>query len=94
MISVFSFALAVLASARLTRLATKDSITEPLRVRIVAKANKEWVETLFSCPWCIGFWISAIVIGITWYYHPGWLMCTEAIFAGSFLVGLLSRGDA
>jgi len=92
-ISVFSLVLAAMASMRLTRLATTDSITEQARVWIVAKANKDWVETLLTCPWCIGFWISGIVTSVTWFWHNQFWLLGLTILTVSQLVGLFSRLD-
>lgn len=63
-----------LATARLTRLALDDLVTEPLRARIVEWAGRSVHDTtgmhaahprvldLLNCPWCISVWIGAGVV--------------------------------
>ena len=48
-------------AARLTRLVIVDEIAEPVVVRLAASSR--WLESLLSCPFCIGFWLSAAVLG-------------------------------
>lgn len=47
-------ALVGLASATLTRVATLDTIADPLRARITS----DRLEQLVTCPWCISFWLT------------------------------------
>jgi len=58
------------ATARITRLIGRDSITFPLRDRIAKKATpaeKEsepkgfwpWFNELIGCPWCLSIWVAA-----------------------------------
>ena len=53
-----AFALAV---HRLTRLVVSDTITEPLRDRILAKKPPEPTSWTFAltCPWCASIWTGA-----------------------------------
>jgi hypothetical protein len=70
---IVSTVLIALASARLWRLAALDSITEPIHGRLRASTHPvvQWIDTLVSCPWCLGFWINtALVWGIWWLAHP------------------------
>jgi hypothetical protein len=84
--------LAVLASARLTRLVTTDSITESLRVRIVAKTGWDgFVHKLIECPFCCGFWISSAVVVSIWLYPRAPLLIPLACFAVSEGVGLIAK---
>ena len=64
-----AFILMVLAAYRLTRLATYDSIVDRPRSWLYAK-GPEWVGEMVGCPFCIGFWISAAVVGVTWVWYP------------------------
>ena len=94
MIPPFVFLLAVLATMRLTRLVTTDSITMPIRVQIVAKFGEtHWMSRLLSCSWCIGFWIGAAVVSTTWFWHNTYELLTVAIFAASQIVGLMAQLD-
>jgi len=51
------FLLILGASARLTRLATRDEILTPLRDR----AGQGWLGFFLVCPYCVGLWITAAV---------------------------------
>lgn len=69
-------ALLVLATARLTRLVTTDTIVEwEVHNRVYGllgwtedsparRALWEWYEALVSCPHCVGFWIGAATLGL------------------------------
>lgn len=69
---MFVALLTLLAVCRITRLIVEDSITQPLRQHIYLNANpppghaprglRLWrlIETLTSCVWCAGFWVSVI----------------------------------
>jgi hypothetical protein len=56
------------ATARLARLVTADSITDPFRAWVNRKAKKKlgrkvwtWFDDLINCPWCVGLWLSMAV---------------------------------
>lgn len=59
-----------LATFRLTRLIIEDTITAPLREKVKYQAMREVdtpgmaakIETLLSCPWCVGFWVACGVV--------------------------------
>lgn len=68
----FIFLLMCATSYRITRLITADAITEGLRAffdrpSVTARVGP-WPYELITCAWCCGFWISAGVVGICWYY--------------------------
>jgi hypothetical protein len=51
-------------TARLTRLVTADTITDPLREWVAAKAKQKlsravWhkIDDLLVCPWCVSIWV-------------------------------------
>lgn len=89
-------------AARLTRLAVIDDIAEPARValvRVVPIRLLDWAQGLVSCPFCIGFWISAAVVA-SWI---GWgdLLLWQAVaaaftvsYAAGHAVARLDSGDA
>lgn len=58
-----AFVIVCLATARLTRLVTDDTITEPLRVWA---SDKPLLYGLITCPYCIGFWISLVTVAVWW----------------------------
>lgn len=69
-----------LATFRVTRLVTSDSITAPLRARVPAETL---AGELVRCPWCVGWW-SAVLIPLL----PRWLRRSLALAA---VAGILSE---
>lgn len=56
----------VLATARVTRLATRDHLPPALRLRqqlLHRGRNSPW-SAVWVCPWCLGFWVAVIVLGL------------------------------
>ena len=45
--------------ARVTRIITRDTVTEPMRVWIVHRYGTGWQTQLVHCPWCVGWWVAA-----------------------------------
>lgn len=90
--------LAVLATARLTRLVNADSITAPVRAWWLARVGPRSTAAEFmTCPWCVGFWAALLVIGTGLLaLHTGalwWWAAPAAVLATSYLVGLLAALD-
>lgn len=56
-----TIALACGLAARLTRLITLDTITEPIRRRLPGLLG-----ALAECQWCSGFWV-AVAVGLSWW---------------------------
>ncbi|MEW1679158.1 DUF1360 domain-containing protein [Streptomyces noursei] len=67
------------ATARITRLLGRDTITYPLRDAIARKATPQnegdkppglwsWINDLIGCPWCVSIWVGAGVtpVAIEW----------------------------
>ncbi len=75
-----------LAAYRTWRLIAEDTITEPVRQRLV---RREYVSELVSCPWCLGSWIAA-VWWACWYLWPHTTSAVAAPFAIAALVGLVA----
>lgn len=59
----------VLASLRVARLVSSDTITAPARDRLFALSQDHraagWVLDLLGCPWCVSIWSSAAVVALT-----------------------------
>lgn len=72
-LSVFVSVLTLLATCRITRLITEDTITKPIRDHVAARAAPRpgrrgprtwrWADKLLTCGWCSGFWVSAVTVG-------------------------------
>lgn len=58
-----------LASATVSVTVAQSRVFLPLRTFI--KGKSEWLGELFSCPYCMGHWVSAVLVsgGLT---HPAW----------------------
>ncbi len=59
MIYLVVFVVLVLATARLTRLVTKDDLTTPVRLAIDRRLGENsFLSRLIWCPWCVAVWLS------------------------------------
>lgn len=59
MVYLVAFVVLVLATARLTRLMTKDDLTISWRLGIdKVFGQNSWLSKLIWCHWCVGVWIS------------------------------------
>lgn len=82
---------AALATARITRLITSDTITEPLRVRIIRRLNAEGkLAYLIVCDWCASVYVGAAVSASWWVWGDtkAWLAVVLALsfsYAAGFL---------
>lgn len=85
------FLVDMFAAYRITRLVTKDAVTAGFR-KWLAGYEGPLVE-LFFCHWCIGFWISAAVVVLTWAW-PLWWGFAALAFALSATVGWLADRQA
>ena len=62
--------------ARVTRIVTADTVTAPLRARIVRRYGTGWQTQLVHCPWCVGWWVAAtmtILAGIVGILSGFWV---------------------
>jgi hypothetical protein len=61
----FEFVILALATFRLTRLITRDVITESLRNKVWKKYPPESskVGYLFTCEWCMSIWTASLLYG-------------------------------
>lgn len=96
-VSFLLVAVGLLAHARLTRLATTDQITAPLRAKVVARFGpSSAVAYLVHCRWCAGLWlaipIAALVTAVAGLPHP--LLTLPLLVLGySHATGLLARAE-
>jgi hypothetical protein len=74
-----------LAVARVTGLIVADSITEPVRDRVITwlddtpGSSGEWFATLITCPWCAGMWVSLIAAPLVWAWGDSPVMLIPAL---------------
>jgi hypothetical protein len=87
------------ATARLTRLVTGDSITEPLRVRTRLWARREsrvgaWMDELITCPWCVSVWLGTLVAFTTiWWTDNRVLIAGMTALTASLVTGNLQARE-
>lgn len=48
-----------------------------------------YLSRMIRCPWCVGFWISGMVVAVGWRPWSWWMIA--AWFAVSALVGLIAK---
>lgn len=81
-----------LAVCRLTRLATKDKITEGPRERMTWAVRRHPKLTyLLTCPWCMSIYVAAVTVAAR-RWVPGWRYVARAL-AYSQVAGLLANLD-
>jgi hypothetical protein len=87
--------LVVGASARLTRLVTRDTLTSPFRAWTIRRWGPDSKPaTLLTCPWCAGFWLCAAVAASGWWARDAWWWSLPALtLTASYAVGLLDKLD-
>jgi hypothetical protein len=74
-----------LAVTRVTGLIVADTITEPIRDRIVGWLDDtpgsagEWFASLITCPWCAGMWVSLIAAPLVWFWGDSPFMLVPAL---------------
>ena len=61
----FEFTILALATYRITRLITRDVITESIRNRVWKKYPPESSKLgyLFTCEWCMSIWTASLLYG-------------------------------
>lgn len=92
-----------LAAYRGTQLAVHDTVLDPARDRVFAwqarrpeSRPRQWVITLISCTYCMGWWVAGAALGIyvlaadTW---PGVPEFALYWFAVAGVQALLNRWD-
>lgn len=88
----FLYLLLITASARIVRLITTDTITEPARTWLVRRARRRLGKSVaigIACPWCVGVWVSAALVLIVWllgYELPLPLLWVPAVAGGQMVI--------
>lgn len=88
---VFTFIILALATHRITRLITTDTIFNGLRERIWNKfpPNRVNLGYLITCDWCTSLWVSAMVIP-AYLLAPTPTIVVSLVLATSSVVGILA----
>jgi hypothetical protein len=96
MISVMAFAVAALATARITRLITTDYLTAVPRAWLINRMGTgSKISYLVACPWCSSMWVAAAAAPAFYWWHTNpWVQVPAVALAISQAVGMMSRfGD-
>jgi hypothetical protein len=93
MISVMAFAVAALATARITRLITTDYLTATPRAWLINRlGTSSKLSYLLACPWCTSMWIAAAAAPVFyWWQSSAWVQVPAVALALSQTVGMVSR---
>lgn len=87
--------LAMLATARLTRLVTTDRITAGPRSWLITRLPEEsLISYLVVCDWCVSVYTGALVAGSWWLWggHT-WYTVLMAALALSYAAGFLAQKE-
>ena len=90
---LITFAVAALATARLTRLVTTDRITQAPRSALLRRLNADsLLAYLIVCDWCASVYAGAgVAAGVAW--GPSWSMWVLAALAYSYVAGWLASRE-
>lgn len=76
---------------RITRLIIEDEILDTPRNWLFKHVKSgSFFDTLLTCYWCLGFWVSLLVVGLYWAV-PGVAPWILAPFALSAVIGLIDQ---
>ena len=90
-ITLLQFTILGLATYRVTRLVTRDTITAAIRNAFWKKFPPEssYIGYLSTCEWCFSFWIAAGFI-LAYSIIPSVTFVVAIIYAVSAIAGLLT----
>lgn len=90
MLDVYTFIIICLASYRITRLLTRDVITEGFRNWYWKKFPPESTKLgyLLTCEWCLSIWVASVMWGFAMITTV--TLAVATVFAISAVVGLLT----
>jgi hypothetical protein len=90
-LTFFAVVILSLAVFRVVRLLIEDTLLEPLREATIFKLHptESKIRELFTCPWCIGFWLSLVAV-VLFYFWPVVVLWLALPFAISAVVGLIA----
>jgi hypothetical protein len=86
---------AALATARLTRLVTRDQITHPIRRRLLARLDHDGMTAyLIVCDWCVSMWVAAAGAALgAWSGASSWWQAPGIALAFSYTAGWLASKE-
>ncbi|ANA85317.1 membrane protein [Gordonia phage Phlop] len=80
---------------RLTRLIVADTITHPIRARIVVWLGPDHpIATLVCCAWCMSVWVGAAIAAAGYFVAEGpWWQWVALAGTASWLSGIATQID-
>jgi hypothetical protein len=85
--------LAALATARLTRLITRDEITHRARRLVLARLDRDGLMAyLIVCDWCVSVYVGAAMAAVC-AWGPSWTVWVMAALAFSHTAGWLASKE-
>lgn len=84
-----AFLVDALAAYRLTMLATRDDLTEPLR-GLVDERRHPVLADFVECPWCVGMYVAGLVV-VARRIAPRWWGPVATALAYSGVTGFLAE---
>lgn len=87
--SWFTFLLAFGSAFRITKFFVSDTIFARPRLWLTLKSY--WLDSLLSCYWCIGFWVSGVIALLMLIVPPSLLIFLGTWLTLSALVGFLGQ---
>jgi hypothetical protein len=101
MFTLGDLAVDALAVHRLTRLATRDEITEPIRetlakeievsrrARIITDGTAEKLNYVLRCDWCMSIWAATFAMTLKYYLPEVWGKL-RFVLAASTITGMIA----
>lgn len=84
----------VLCTARITRLLTRDAVTDWLRILIHRRREDGLLAYFSTCAWCVSFWVAlATVWVLIWQTGMSWWLYLPLALAASHITGLLAGAE-
>jgi len=92
---ILTLLVAALATARLTRLVTRDQITHPVRRWVLARIDLHgWLAYLLTCDWCVSVWVGgAGAAAGAWVGSWSWWHAPAVALAFSYVAGWLASKE-
>jgi fatty acid desaturase len=96
-VTLLVIAVYALAVTRVTGIITQDTITEPLRDRLIVWLDNRpatlgsSLAALITCSWCAGMWVSLIAAPLVWWHGENpWLLIPALALAFAQIIGMTS----
>lgn len=93
--NTLALVLTLLATARVTRLVTEDTLLDPPRTwalgKLLARNPEHKVAYLLTCPWCVSVYVGAAAAAAWWAWGDTRIFTAAvAALAASYVAGFLA----